>query len=53
MQSQTITLWCGDEKKHSWVYVNKEQGISFYIPKKIVGEKNPPLQLSCTLTEQA
>jgi hypothetical protein len=53
MKTVTITLWQGEEKKHSWVYVNKEQGISFYIPKKIVGEENPPLALTCTLSEQA
>lgn len=53
MDPVKIVIQRDAEKKHSWVYVNKSEGISFYIPKKIVGEVNPPLQLSVTLTEIA
>ena len=42
MQTTSVTLTRGEEKKHSIVYANKDAGISgFYIPKDLIGPDHP------------
>jgi hypothetical protein len=51
MQTYSITLARGDEKKHSVIYKSKdsEMSVSFYVPKLILGAAPYPTHLLVTL----
>jgi len=42
VKTKTIKLSLSKECKHSHVFTNKEENVTFYIPKDIVGIVAPP-----------